>query len=51
MVYFWYFPSSNFDDINLCLAQIQVVINVPKQVMKPKGYGATLITLILIIRS
>ncbi len=37
--------------VNLCLAQIQFVINIPKQVMKPKGYIATLITLILIIRS
>ena len=36
---------------NICLAQIRFVINVPKQVMKPKGYIATLITLILIIRS
>ena len=33
------------------LAQIWFVINVPKQVTKPKGYVATLITLILIIRS
>jgi hypothetical protein len=37
--------------IHLCLAQIRFVINVPKQVTKPKGYVATLITLILIIRS
>ena len=31
---------------NLCLAQIRFVINVPKQVTKPKGYVATLITLV-----
>ncbi len=35
----------------LCKAQIRFVINVPKQVTKPKGYVATLIMLILIIRS
>ncbi len=27
---------------NKCLAQIRFVINVPKQVTKPKGYVATL---------
>ncbi len=37
--------------LNFCLAQIRFVINVPEQVTKPKGYVATLITLILIIRS
>jgi hypothetical protein len=37
--------------IRVCLAQIRFVINVPKQVTKPKGYVATLITLILIISS
>jgi hypothetical protein len=36
---------------NTCLAQIRFVINVPKQAMKPTGYIATLIPLILIIRS
>ncbi len=34
-----------------CLAQIWFVINAPKQVTKPKGYVAALITLILLIRS
>ena len=34
-----------------CLAQIRFVINVPKQVTKPKGYVAALNTLILLIRS
>ena len=38
-------------NIHVCLAQIRFVINVPKQVTKPKGYVATLTTLILIIRS
>ncbi len=37
--------------LNICLAQSRFVINVPKQVTKLKGYVATLITLILIIRS
>jgi hypothetical protein len=37
--------------LNLCLAQIRFVINAPKQVTKPKGYVAALITLILLIRS
>ena len=36
---------------NECLAQIRFVINVPKQVTKPKGYVAALTTLILLIRS
>jgi hypothetical protein len=37
--------------IYFCSAQIWFVINVPKQVMKPKGYIAALVMLILIIRS
>ena len=37
--------------LNLCLAQIQFVINVPKLVMKLKGYRAALVVVILIIRS
>ena len=47
------FPIQSFlySILDLCLAQIRFVINVPKQVMKPKGYIATLIMLILIIRS
>ncbi len=36
---------------NICLAQIRFVLNVPKQVTKPKGYVAALVTLILLIRS
>jgi hypothetical protein len=39
----WLFPD-------ICLAQIQFVFNLPKQVLKPKGYIAALITLILIIK-
>ncbi len=40
-----------FYDLNECLAQIRFVINAPKQVTKPKGYVAALVTLILLIRS
>jgi hypothetical protein len=37
--------------LDICLAQIRFVINIPKQVIKSKDYIATLITLIMIIRS